>query len=80
MNNITNTSSAHTTHEIVKLATMQNCENTAITVVVGLPRSIRILAASWLAILWMLEQMHYEVQRVKVALKFIFLHSCSEEC
>ena len=77
---ITNTSSAHTIHEIVKLTTMQNCKNTAITVVVGLPRSIRILAASWLAILWVQEQMHYEVQRVKVALKFTPLHSCSQEC
>ena len=76
---MTNTSNAHTTHEIVKLTTMQNCEDTAI-VVVGLPRSIIILVASWLAILWMQEQMRYEVQRVKVALKFTPFHSCSEEC
>ena len=48
---ITNTSSAHTTHEIFKLTTMQNSENMAIIVVVGLPRSIIILAASWLVIL-----------------------------
>ena len=40
----------------------------AIIVVLELTRSIRILVASELAILWMQEEVHYEVLSVKIAL------------